>query len=860
MGYNVKAALGRPYRMNQTVKDVIHMLNQQQELRFCKARRGAIARDFARLNPEQQKAVLATEGPLLLLAGAGSGKTTVLIHRIANLMKYGRGSDCEEVPEFVTEDDLAFLEEYARTGAGDRYRQERLCQLESAAPWTILAITFTNKAAGELKDRLAAMLGPAANDIWASTFHSACVRILRRDIDKLGFSSSFTIYDSDDSLRVIKDILKALNLDDKQFAPRSVLGYISRAKDAMKLAPEYLEECEKSGDFRLIKIARVYMEYQRRLWEANALDFDDIILHTVRLLKGFEDVREYYQRKFRYVLIDEYQDTNNLQYLLASTLAGGYENFCVVGDDDQSIYRFRGATIENILSFEKQYKGARVIRLEENYRSTGHILDAANAVIRNNQGRKGKELWTRAGAGEMLQLYTAMNENDEGRYVAERILEQFGQGRRWKDHAVLYRMNAQSNQIEQAFKRDGIPYRIIGGTRFFDRAEVKDMLAYLAVLDNPEDDLRLTRIINNPPRGIGARTIELAQELARRDEISIYAVIDNAAMYPELRKPAKKLEEFTRLIQELHMLLVENQLSLSDFYEELLARTGYAVMLESKNTVEDQGRLENVRELLTSINSYLENRADQGESLSQALRGFLDEIALYTDIDSHDPNQDCVVMMTMHAAKGLEFPVVFVVGAEEGIFPGIRAIGETEEMEEERRLCYVAMTRAKQQLYLTCANQRMLFGRTSANRPSRFVDEIPPEHLERSGRSFLSDLGGEDWGGMPSRASGYGGYGQRPAYGAGRGEREGSGLPRAGGHTPVSGLPDRRSMPATSRPAAAPSLQLAKGDMVDHKAFGRGMVLSVQPMGGDALVEIAFDNVGTKRLMLKSAAAHMTKT
>ena len=860
MGYNVKAALGRPYRMNQTVKDVIHMLNQQQELRFCKARRGAIARDFARLNPEQQKAVLATEGPLLLLAGAGSGKTTVLIHRIANLMKYGRGSDCEEVPEFVTEDDLAFLEEYARTGAGDRYRQERLCQLESAAPWTILAITFTNEAAGELKDRLAAMLGPAANDIWASTFHSACVRILRRDIDKLGFSSSFTIYDSDDSLRVIKDILKALNLDDKQFAPRSVLGYISRAKDAMKLAPEYLEECEKSGDFRLIKIARVYMEYQRRLWEANALDFDDIILHTVRLLKGFEDVREYYQRKFRYVLIDEYQDTNNLQYLLASTLAGGYENFCVVGDDDQSIYRFRGATIENILSFEKQYKGARVIRLEENYRSTGHILDAANAVIRNNQGRKGKELWTRAGAGEMLQLYTAMNENDEGRYVAERILEQFGQGRRWKDHAVLYRMNAQSNQIEQAFKRDGIPYRIIGGTRFFDRAEVKDMLAYLAVLDNPEDDLRLTRIINNPPRGIGARTIELAQELARRDESSIYAVIDNAAMYPELRKPAKKLEEFTRLIQELHMLLVENQLSLSDFYEELLARTGYAVMLESKNTVEDQGRLENVRELLTSINSYLENRADQGESLSQALRGFLDEIALYTDIDSHDPNQDCVVMMTMHAAKGLEFPVVFVVGAEEGIFPGIRAIGETEEMEEERRLCYVAMTRAKQQLYLTCANQRMLFGRTSANRPSRFVDEIPPEHLERSGRSFLSDLGGEDWGGMPSRASGYGGYGQRPAYGAGRGEREGSGLPRAGGHTPVSGLPDRRSMPATSRPAAAPSLQLAKGDMVDHKAFGRGMVLSVQPMGGDALVEIAFDNVGTKRLMLKSAAAHMTKT
>ena len=649
------------------------MLNQQQELQFCKARREAIARDFARLNPEQQKAVLATEGPLLLLAGAGSGKTTVLIHRVANLMRYGRGSDCGEAPESVTEDDLAFLETYARTGEGDKARQERLCRLEPAAPWSILAITFTNKAAGELKDRLAALLGPSANDIWASTFHSACVRILRRDIDKLGFASSFTIYDTDDSLRVIKDILKQLNLDEKQFAPRSMLGYISRAKDAMKLAPDYLDECEKSGDFRLAKIASVYMEYQRRLWEANALDFDDIILHTVRLLMGFEEVREYYQRKFRYVLIDEYQDTNNLQYLLASTLAGGYENFCVVGDDDQSIYRFRGATIENILSFEKQYKGCRTIRLEENYRSTGHILDAANAVIRNNQGRKGKELWTRAGAGDMLQLYTAMNENDEAQYVTTKVLEHYGQGRRWKDHAVLYRMNVQSNQIEQAFKRSGVPYRIIGGTRFFDRAEVKDVLAYLAVLDNPEDDLRLTRIINNPPRGIGARTVELAQDIARREESSVYAVIDNADMYPELRKAASRLSDFTGLIQGLYQLLAENQLSLPDFYEELLARTGYAVMLESKNTVEDQGRLENVRELLTSINSYLENRADQNESLADALHGFLDEIALYTDIDSHDPNQDCVVMMTMHAAKGLEFPVVFVVGAEEGIFPGPRS-------------------------------------------------------------------------------------------------------------------------------------------------------------------------------------------
>ena len=861
------------------------MLNHEQEQRFVKARRGAIARDFSRLNPEQQKAALATEGPLLLLAGAGSGKTTVLINRIANLMKYGRGSDSPEVPEWVTESDLAFLEDCAKgrqMSSEERERRERLCRLEPAAPWTILAITFTNKAAGELKDRLAAMLGPAANDIWASTFHSACVRILRRDIEKLGFASSFTIYDTDDSLRVIKDCMKDLNIDDKQFPPRSVLGYISRAKDAMKLADQYLAECEKSGDFRLTKIAKIYVEYQRRLWEASALDFDDIILHTVRLLQQFDDVREYYQKKFRYVLIDEYQDTNNLQYLLASTLAGGYENFCVVGDDDQSIYRFRGATIENILSFEKQYPRCRTIRLEENYRSTKHILEASNAVIRNNQGRKGKELWTKAGEGDKLTLYAAMNENDEAQYVAARILEDYSQGKKWKDHAILYRMNAQSNQMENACKRNGIPYRIIGGTRFFDRAEVKDMVAYLAVLNNPEDDLRLTRIINNPPRGIGQKTVETAQDIARRDGASLYAVIDNARMYPELERSAGKLAAFTSLMGELAGLLTE--LPLDRFYEELIVRTGYATMLESKNTVEDRTRLENVRELLTSIRGYMENAGEE-----PSLAGFLDEIALYTDLDSHDPDQDCVVMMTMHAAKGLEFPVVFVVGVEEGIFPGIRAIGETDEMEEERRLCYVAMTRAKQKLYLTCANQRMLFGRTSSNRPSRFVEEIPPEHLERTGRSALSQEDG-DWGGMPSRASGYGGYGsyQRGSYGGQTAQGGGRSSfdqrpqrpqrpaqqPSLGGFTrAMSGAgssygtaskpkhPLSAPLGGGARPAgsggAAPSFQ--KGDTVRHKAFGRGMILSIQKMGGDALAEIAFDDVGTKRLMLKSAAAHMEK-
>ena len=796
----------------------------------------------------------------IFTSGAGSGKTTVLIHRIANLMKYGRGSDSPEVPQWVTGDDLTFLEGYAATGQGDRERQERLCRLDPAVPWSILAITFTNKAAGELKDRLAALLGPGAEDIWASTFHSACVRILRRDIERLGFASSFTIYDTDDSLRVIKDCLKDLDLDEKQFPPRTVLGYLSRAKDAMKLADQYLAECEKAGDYRLTKIAKVYVEYQRRLWEANALDFDDIILHTVRLLQQFDDVREYYQKKFRYVLIDEYQDTNNLQYLLASTLAGGYENFCVVGDDDQSIYRFRGATIENILSFEKQYPGCRTIRLEENYRSTRHILEASNAVIRNNQGRKGKELWTRAGEGEKLHLYTAMNENDEARYVAEQVMEDYSQGRPWKDHAVLYRMNAQSNQLEQAFKRNGIPYRIIGGTRFFDRAEVKDMIAYLAVLNNPEDDLRLTRIINNPPRGIGLKTVEAAQEVARRENTSLYAVIDHARQYPELERSAGKLAVFTSLMGELRELL--GKMPLDQFYEELIVRTGYGTMLETKNTVEDRTRLENVRELLTSIRGYLENAGDE-----PSLAGFLDEIALYTDLDSHDPDQDCVVMMTMHSAKGLEFPVVFVVGAEEGIFPGIRAIGEQDEMEEERRLCYVAMTRAKEKLYLTCANQRMLFGRTSSNRPSRFLEEIPPEHLERSGRNFLDQT--SDWGGVPSRTSGYGGYGQRGTYAGGGGnpfdqrpryESRPSGGDYGGFTRAMSG--GGKARPKASGVSGAPSAAPAdfrKGDMVQHKAFGKGMILSIQKMGGDALVEIAFDNVGTKRLMLKSASAHMSK-
>ena len=827
------------------------MLDNAQQLRFCKARRAVIAGEFQNLNPQQRQAVLSTEGPLLVLAGAGSGKTTVLIHRVANLMKYGRGSDSDEVPQWVTEDDLLFLEAYAAHPVAEgREEAERLCRLDPAVPWSIIAITFTNKAAGELKARLERMLGPDANDIWASTFHSACVRILRRDIDRLGFDKSFTIYDSADTERVVKDILKDFNMDDKSFPPRSILSEISKAKDEMLSGPDYLARCEKQGDYRLTRMAKVYVEYERRLREANALDFDDLILDTVRLLQEYDDVRDYYQRKFRYVLIDEYQDTNQLQYRLSALLAGRWENICVVGDDDQSIYRFRGATIENILSFENQYKGARVIRLEENYRSTGHILEASNAVIRHNQGRKGKELWTRHEKGDKLQLYTAMNESDEAQYVAAQILAGYSQGRPWRDNAVLYRMNAQSNQIEQAFKRNGVPYRIIGGIRFFDRAEVKDMLAYLCALNNPADDLRLSRIINVPARGIGQKTVDTAQTIAAQEGKSLWEVVKHARSYPDLSKAAAKLAQFTDLMDGLRKLAGE--LSLPDFYEEVLARTGYAVALEAKNTVEDRTRLENVRELLTSINSYLENA--EGEP---SLSGFLDEIALYTDLDNHDPNEDCVVMMTMHSAKGLEFPVVFVVGLEEGIFPGMRAIGESEELEEERRLCYVAMTRARERLYLTCASQRMLFGRTSANRPSRFVGEIPEELMERSGRSYLSE---------PDDASGYW-QGADRSFSSGRSGHSGfSGGSRGGWERPAA--PDRSARPAPARsrvPAARPKAPAAVlptyqiGDRVVHKAFGGGMVMNVQPMGGDVLIEIAFDTKGTKRLLLKSVAQYLSK-
>ena len=785
-------------------------MTQELEQRFLTARKTYIEKCFSRMNPMQLEAVLTTQGPLLLLAGAGSGKTTVLINRIANLIRFGCAADSDELPPEVTQEDVLFLEqEISALREENRARADALCAMHPAAPWSIIAITFTNKAANELKERLTAMLGPEANDVWAMTFHSACCRILRREIERIGYDRSFTIYDTADSERVIKEILRDRNLDEKIFPPRTVLGMISKAKDQMAGPAAFAADA--GDDYRLKRIAELYDEYQKRLRASNAVDFDDIILLTVQILQEFEDVRDYYQRKFRYVLIDEYQDTNHLQYLLASLLAGRYENICVVGDDDQSIYRFRGATIRNILDFEKEYRGAKVIRLEQNYRSTQSILDAANAVISHNRGRKGKKLWTNNGAGENILFYEAFNESDEASFVANNILTE-SRGRNFKDFAILYRTNAQSNAMEYAFKRSGIPYRIIGGTRFFDRAEVKDMLAYLWVISNRADDLRLKRIINQPPRGIGAKTVETIERLCAASGKPLYSVISDPFSYPAMERAAQKLMNFSVLIEECAEL--SETLPLPDFYEELLIRTGYVQMLEEKDELENRTKLENVRELKSSIVNYVEHTDEP------SLSGFLEEIALYTDIEQYDRDADAVVMMTMHSAKGLEFPNVYVVGAEEGLFPGIRSIGDPEEMEEERRLCYVAITRAKKRLTLTCAKQRMLYGRTTVNRPSRFIDEIPPELI--TGRKA-----------EPPRAA----------------------MPE----TPVR-IRQRVSTDSfASRRTQAVLPDFKKGDMVIHDTFGRGMVLSVLKMGNDAMLEIAFDQVGTKRLMACAAAARMKK-
>ena len=800
------------------------MDNEQFKTEYVSARRAWLEHRFSGLNPMQRQAVLATEGPVLILAGAGSGKTTVLIQRIANLLRFGAASDSEQLPPDADEKGLEALRSLSPEA-------EPYAVLDPVRPWRILAITFTNKAAQELKLRLEKLLNEGADDIWACTFHSACLRILRKEAELLGYESGFSIYDTADSLSLMKQILKDRNLDEKVYQPRSVLSEISRAKDARVLPEEYEKNARAGGNLRSMRVAELYGEYTRRLFAANAMDFDDLILNTVLLLERYEDRRLYWQQRFSYIMVDEYQDTNHLQYLLISLLAGGHGNLCVVGDDDQSIYRFRGATIENILSFEQQFPGCRSIRLEQNYRSTEQILDAANKVIRHNTGRKGKELWTSLGSGEDVRVCRLYDENEEASAVASDILADYSRGMHWQDHAILYRMNAQSSQFEFAFKRNGIPYRVIGGARFFDRAEIKDMLSYLSIIQDPKDELRLMRILNVPPRGIGAKSVEAARSLALQEGKPLFEILEKAENYPELSRPALRMREFAGMIRDLQ----ETKLGCAELYDLVLEKSGYLRMLEESKDPKDQSRIENVRELKTSMLGF------ENETGDSSLQAYLENIALYTDLDDMDRSEDSVVLMTIHSAKGLEFPVVYVVGMEEGIFPGIRAIGEADEMEEERRLCYVAFTRAKKKLVLTHARQRMLFGRTTANRVSRFLEEseLVSGREESERRSAVRSGDWEDFPGE-TRGDPWRKASVQPASG-----RKSEGR---------SSFPLRRKPETSLGDASAPILQLRVGQAVTHKAFGKGTVTKMTPMGGDHLIEIQFESVGSKKLMLKTAS------
>lgn len=725
-----------------------------------------IKAQFSTLNNMQQQAIFQTEGPVLILAGAGSGKTTVLVNRIAYIIRAGL-----------------------------------------AQPWQILAITFTNKAAGELKERIEAVGGEGADEVWAATFHSTCARILRRYGDRLGFTSHFTIYDTDDSRRLMKEILKQLNIDEKFLSHKTVLNEISKYKDKMKEPKDV--KTAASYDSRLKYIAQAYELYQQRLLTSDAMDFDDLICYTIKLFEQNQDVLEYYQRRFKYIMVDEYQDTNKSQYRLISLLSQARNNLCVVGDDDQSIYRFRGATIENILSFENEFKGAVVIRLEQNYRSTGTILDAANNVIKNNEERKGKTLWTENPKGDLITVHTASSEREEALFIARTILDGVSKGRSFSDYAILYRMNAQSNAVEQALSRSGIPHRVIGGHRFYDREEIKDMTSYLQVVNNPHDDIRLRRIINKPKRAIGEATMTKVAEIAAGIGESVYSVIRHATDYPTLSRAAVKLESFAKLIEGFVEAAESGDYSIAELYNLILEHTDYKNYLIAEKDDYEQ-RIENIDELSSNIIKFQEDYGDDA-----TLGAFLEEISLMTDIDNYDAETDSVVMMTLHSAKGLEFPVVFIPGMEDGVFPSMATIMEPGELNEERRLAYVGITRAKEKLYLIKTRERMLFGSTTHNRESRFVTEIPSSLIDRTGN-------------------------------------ENPYANRVTGSHPQQQMQFNPFM--KKKPVTAPTANHYKvGNTVFHKAFGKGLVLNATPMGNDTMLEIAFDKVGTKTLMANFA-------
>ena len=687
-------------------------------------RRAVLEKDFARMNDRQKQAVFTVNGPLLILAGAGSGKTTVLINRIANILRYGDAYNSTYLRDDLDENDIAACKAYIENGTPLTTETQEHLSVSACAPWRIMAITFTNKAAGELKDRLCAMLGETANDIWASTFHSTCARILRRDGERIGYSSHFTVYDTDDQRRLMKSILKELDISEKNITPKSILNEISRAKDSLISPAEYA--LTVGDDFRLKIISRAYTTYQKRLEDADAMDFDDLINKVVELFKKCPDVLEYYQNRFRYLMVDEYQDTNHAQYTFVRMLAEKSGNLCVVGDDDQSIYKFRGATIENILSFENTFQNATVIRLEQNYRSTQNILDAANAVIEHNTERKGKTLWTQNGTGAMIHLHTAENETDEAERITKIILDGVAAGRKFSDYAVLYRMNSQSLTFERNFAKSGVPHRIIGGTRFYERREIREMIAYLSVINNPSDEMRLRRIINTPKRSIGDRSVEVAAQIGQQTGETLFEVVSHAKDYPALSRAANKMTLFAAQMQGLIELNNDEEVTLGELYDELVERIDYLNFLKTDDPESAEDRAANVQELASNLRRFEE------ENPEGTLSDFLEEVSLITDIDNYDNNADSVVLMTVHSAKGLEFPVVFLPGMEENIFPGMASVYVPSEVEEERRLAYVAITRAKEELYIFHAESRMIFGMTNRNRVSRFVEEIPETLVEHT--------------------------------------------------------------------------------------------------------------------------------
>lgn len=782
-------------------------------------RRAVLEKDFARMNDRQKQAVFTVNGPLLILAGAGSGKTTVLINRIANILRYGDAYNSTYLRDDLDENDIAACKAYIENGTPLTTESQEHLSISACAPWRIMAITFTNKAAGELKDRLCAMLGETANDIWASTFHSTCARILRRDGERIGYSSHFTVYDTDDQRRLMKSILKELDISEKNITPKSILNEISRAKDSLISPAEYA--LTVGDDFRLKIISRAYTTYQKRLEDADAMDFDDLINKVVELFKKCPDALEYYQNRFRYLMVDEYQDTNHAQYTFVRMLAEKSGNLCVVGDDDQSIYKFRGATIENILSFENTFQNATVIRLEQNYRSTQNILDAANAVIEHNTERKGKTLWTQNGTGAMIHLHTAENETDEAERITKIILDGVAAGRKFSDYAVLYRMNSQSLTFERNFAKSGVPHRIIGGTRFYERREIREMIAYLSVINNPSDEMRLRRIINTPKRSIGDRSVEVAAQIGQQTGETLFEVVSHAKDYPALSRAANKMTLFAAQMQGLIELNDDEEVTLGELYDELVERIDYLNFLKTDDPESAEDRAANVQELASNLRRFEE------ENPEGTLSDFLEEVSLITDIDNYDNNADSVVLMTVHSAKGLEFPVVFLPGMEENIFPGMASVYVPSEVEEERRLAYVAITRAKEELYIFHAESRMIFGMTNRNRVSRFVEEIPETLVEHT-RS-------RDYSARPVSMPSFGGakpFGEAPKT---------KSVAEAGGFTPKPRV----------KPAPAGTYRV--GDTVLHKAFGTGLIVSATPMANDTLLEVAFDKVGTKKLFANFA-------